>query len=95
MGRCPEVSVIEQLADPTGGFYLGAVGFGLSGMWLPALQSLFQGLFTDLAGDGFLDGDMFEGDALIPDSYNGNTFEDVIDEGLDNMDNYDYWYDGF
>lgn len=95
MGPCSDEDLILKLADPTGGFYLGAVGLGLAGMGPPAVLSLLQGLFADLAGDGYLDGDMLEGDSLIADSYNGNTAEGVIDEALDNMDKYDYWYDGF
>jgi RHS repeat-associated protein len=58
---------LGYLFDPTGGSYLAALGLVLTpepGTTIAGGLFLLQGLFTDIAGDGNLDGDMFEGNSL-------------------------------
>jgi RHS repeat-associated protein len=33
-------------------------------------------------------------EAMLDDNSTGQSFGDVVNEGIENMDNYDYWYDG-
>ena len=78
-----------KLGDPTLGSYLAALAMFLApepGSTIAGGMFLFQGLFTDLVGDGNLDGDMYDwsginwSDFRGPGSDSGGTFQDAVDE---------------